>query len=126
MPVRNVRRVATGSVPSGVCAQPTAGGIEKVSLQDAKLTIEGWAPWQAETGEQGIRVLSARGIRADSIATITRPDIAERLQDYRMAKCGFKLRISSTDGKPLRPEDLTLLAFGTSQGEVRLSCCHCP
>ena len=41
-------------------------------------------------------------------------------------KSGFRLQISSTDGKPLRPDELVLFAFGTAQGEVRLACCECP
>ena len=75
---------------------------------------------------QGIRVLSARSLGPASLTTLTRPDIAEQLQDYDFVKSGFRLQISSTDGKPLRPDELVLFAFGTAQGEVRLACCECP
>ena len=126
VPVRNVRRLVFGPAQQKACSQPPAGGIGELSTQETTLTIEGWAPWIAETDAQGIRVLSARPLRPFSLATITRPDIAEHLQDYRFVKSGFRLRISSTDGKPLRPEELVLFAFGTAQGEVRLACCGCP
>jgi hypothetical protein len=126
VPVRNVRKLVLAPAQPRACSEPPAGGIGQVSLTDHTLTIEGWAPWPAETGAQGIRVLSARPLVPESLSTTTRPDIAEQLQDYRFVKSGFKLRISSADGKPLRPKDLVLLAFGTSQGEIRLACCGCP
>ena len=126
VPVRNVRRLALGPARDHACSEPPAGGIGRVSAQDNRLTIEGWAPWAAETDSQGIRVLSARPLRPGPLSTISRPDIAEQLQDYGFVKSGFRLQISSADGKPLRPEELVLFAFGTSQGEIRLPCCGCP
>lgn len=125
-PVRNVRRLVSGQPPQKGCSQPTAGGVGKLSTQANTLTIEGWAPWKAERMTQGIRVLSARSLGPASLTTLTRPDIAEQLQDYDFVKSGFRLQISSTDGKPLRPDELVLFAFGTAQGEVRLACCECP
>jgi hypothetical protein len=126
VPVRNVRKLALDPAQPRACSQPPAGGISQVSRQDHTLTIEGWAPWRAETDAQGIRVLSVRPLVSVSLSTITRPDIAEQLKDYRFVKSGFKLQISRADGKPLRPEELVLFAFGTSHGEVRLACCGCP
>jgi hypothetical protein len=126
VPVRNVRRVDPGPSRPGVCAQPGGGGIDRVTSQEGGLTIVGWAPWNAETNEQGLRVLSARILRPGILATVQRPDIAEQLQYYGFIKSGFQLQIASSDQKPLRPEELVLLAFGTAQGEVRLSCCGCP
>ncbi len=121
--IRNVRKVSTGGVEAGSCAQTAAGGVDRVTSRDGALIIEGWAPWKAETDQQGIRVFSARTLRAGSLATITRPDLAERLQDYGYVKAGFRLQV---DGKALRPEEIVLFATGTAQGDVRLSCCGCP
>ena len=126
VPVRNVRTLIPSPSQRNACSQPPDGGIGDISLNDATVTVEGWAPWSAETGVQGIRVLSARPLRSESLSTITRPDIAEQLQDYRFVKSGFKLTISSADGKPLRREELVFFAFGTSHGEIRLACCGCP
>ena len=126
VPVRNVRRLAFGPARNDACSQKSDGGIGKVSPPDSTLTIEGWAPWSAETGAQGIRVLSARPLRSESILTIPRPDIAEQLQDYHFVKAGFQLRISSAGGKPLLRKELVLFAYGTSHGETRLACCGCP
>jgi hypothetical protein len=125
VPVRNVRRVVSSLPQQQACAQPPAGSIDKLSTQGNTLTIEGWAPWKAETDSQGIRVLNASPLRL-FLTTLTRPDVAERLKDYGFVKSGFRLRISSADEKPLRPEKLVLFAFGTAQGEVRLACCGCP
>jgi hypothetical protein len=124
-PVRNARRVLTGPSQPGICAQPTGGGIDHVSAQGTWLTIDGWAPWKTELDEQGLRVLSSRSL-SGSLLTVQRPDLAERFQDYDFVKSGFRLQISSGDGKPLRPEELVLIAVGTAQGEVRLGCCGCP
>ena len=121
LPVRNVRTVAIRAAQPKPCALAIAGGITQVSPSSGQLTIEGWAPWQAETNTQGIRVLSARPLHPISLETITRPDIAEQLRDYRFVKAGFRLRIAGAGGNPLRTGDLVLVAFGTSQGEVRLT-----
>jgi hypothetical protein len=126
VPIGNVRKTMLGPPESAACAAPAGGGMDRVSSQDATLTIEGWAPWTSETGAQGVRVLTARPLRIDILSTITQPDIAERLQDYRMVKSGFRLQLSSIDGKPLRPEDLVLFALGTANKDIRLSCCGCP
>jgi hypothetical protein len=124
VPVRNVRRLTLGLMHENACALPSAGGIDRLSLQGNELTIEGWAPWTAETDAQGIRLLSARPLRLGALSTITRPDIAEQLQDYHFVKSGFKLQISSVDGKPLRMDELVVIATGTSKGEARLTRCQ--
>jgi len=121
VPVHNIRRLIDGAPQSGVCAQPSDGGIDHVLSDGATLTIDGWAPWTSETDTQEARIESARSVRPDTLSTIMRPDIAERLQDYGFVKSGFRLQISSTDGKPLRPANLALVAFGTSYGQIRLS-----
>ncbi len=126
VPVRNQRRLVIGKAERNACLQPPDGGITQVSARDNGLMIEGWAAWRQESDAQGIRLLSARPLIPGFLSTITRPDIAERLQDYRFVKAGFKLQISSADGKPLRPEEVVLVAFGTSSGEKRLACCGCP
>ena len=41
-------------------------------------------------------------------------------------KSGFELKISSGDGKALRPEEVALIAYGTTVKEIRLACCGCP
>jgi hypothetical protein len=127
IPVRNVRRLALGPARAGACVQPAAGGVDEAASHGNALTITGWAPWTAETDSQGIRVLSARPLRPGTLSTIRRPDVAELLfRDYGFVKSGFQLEVSSADGKPIRPEELVLFAFGTAQGEVRLACCACP
>jgi hypothetical protein len=126
VPVRNTRRLALDPAKARACAQPAGGGIDQVVSQGDTLLIDGWAPWIAETDAQGVRVESAHPLRPGSLSTMKRPDVAELFQDYGFVKSGFQLRISSTDGKPIRPEELVLHAFGTSNGEIRLSCCGCP
>ena len=125
VPIRGVRRMEYRLARTNDCSQPPEGAVDEVSPPDPTLTIKGWAPWSAETDAQGIRVLSARSLRLDSLSTTLRPDIAEQLQDYNLVKAGFQLQISSTDGKPILPSELVLVAFGTSHGEVRLACCGC-
>jgi hypothetical protein len=126
VPVRNVRRVEFDPARQNACSQLSAGGIDHISSEDHQLTIVGWAPWAAETAAQGIRVLSARPLRLESLSTTTRPDVAEQLQDYRFVRSGFTLRISSADGNPLRADELVLFVLGTPRGEPRLPCCGCP
>jgi hypothetical protein len=140
VPVRNVRRVEFGPPRPNACSQFSVGGIDRTLSEDHstssparqvgdqvhELTIEGWAPWGAETAAQGIRVRSARPLRLESLSTTTRPDIAEQLQDYRFVKSGFTLRISSADGKPIRPSELVLFAIGTPHGEFHLARSGCP
>lgn len=126
LPVRNERRLSFGPAERDACALPPAGGVDRVTSQGGAIIIRGWAPWTAETDSQGVQVLSARAIRPGSLFTIKRPDIAELFQDYKFIKSGFELQIFSTDGKPIRPEELVLRASGTSLGDVRLACCGCP
>jgi hypothetical protein len=124
-PVRNARKVQAGSAQAGVCAMGSDGAVDRVSSDGAMLVIDGWAPWKGEAETQGVRVMSGRAVSA-SLSTVTRPDIAERFQDYGLVKSGFELRVSSGDGKAIRAEDVMLVAFGTTFGEVRLACCGCP
>ena len=126
VPVRDVRHVEFGPALQNACSQLSDGGIDRVSSEDRQLTIVGWAPWAAETAAQGIRILSSRSLRLESLSTTTRPDIAEQLQDYRFVKSGFTLRIMSADGNPLRADEVVLFAIGTPHGEPHLLCCGCP
>jgi hypothetical protein len=126
VPVRNIRRLVAGALRPGVCTQPSDGGIDRVLSEGVTITIDGWAPWAGESDAQGIRIESARPVRTETLTTVRRPDIAERLHDYGFVKSGFQLKISSTDGKPLQASDVAVAAFGTSYGEVRISCCGCP
>jgi hypothetical protein len=126
VPVRNIRRLVADALRPGVCTQPSDGGIDRVLSEGVTITIDGWAPWAGESDAQGIRIESARPVRTETLSTIRRPDIAERLHDYGFVKSGFQLKISSTDGKPLQASDVAVAAFGTSYGEVRISCCGCP
>jgi hypothetical protein len=124
VPVRGVRRLEFDSAAL-TCAGSSVGAVTRVSEQGDTLTIEGWAPWRSESSSQGIRVLSAHGLRAGSLLTVTRPDIAEQLQDYRFVKAGFEFKVSSANGKPLRAGEIALVAFGISSGDGRLGCCAC-
>ena len=126
VPVRNVRQVIVGPAQRDVCAQPAEGRVDQVLAQGDSLTISGWAPWKSETGDQGIRVLSARTLHAGNVSTIQRPDVGELLQDYGFVKAGFQVQVTSADGKAIRPEEVVLVAFGTARGDARLSCCGCP
>ena len=123
VPVRNLRYLLPGPV-SGACLLPS-GGADQISSSGSSLNIDGWAPWASESDAQGIRVLSPRETHLELIATMVRPDVAEQLQDYRFVKAGFHLRISSADGKPLRAEEVVLIAFGTTQGDIRLPSSAC-
>ena len=124
IPARNVRVARLGPPRRDTCSQAPQGGVDSINSGGERLTIEGWAPWVGETDQQGILVLSARPLQLE-ISTIERPDIAERMSDYRLVKSGFKLRVAASDGKLLSKE-LVLVAFGTASGEQRLACCGCP
>jgi len=120
LPVANVRRVALTPADSAACAQQPGGAVERVSRQGDQITIEGWAPWPSESAAQGIRILSSRPLHVTSLSTLTRPDIAEQLQNYNFVKAGFRLQISGAD-----PQQLVLVAVGTAPGDLRLACCAC-
>ena len=124
--VRNVRKIVQDRSSSHACAQPAEGAVERVSSDGPSITIEGWAPWRSETNQQEVRIFTTRSLAAEKLTTITRPDIAEKLEDYAFVKAGFRLQISSADGKPIRPEELALFATGTPTGDVRIACCACP
>ena len=70
--------------------------------------------------------MSARSLYVNSLVTVQRPDIAESTQDYGNVKAGFQLRLSSLDGRPVRPEEIALVASGTLRGDVRLRGLGCP
>jgi hypothetical protein len=119
-----VRQALVGAPDRGACSLAAAGGVDRVLTQGGRLVIEGWSPWIGESGEQGIRVLSARAVKA-SLATITRPDVAEWMSDYGRVKAGFRLQVWSEDGKAVKSDDVVLVAVGTAEGERRLACCGC-
>ena len=73
-----------------------------------------------ERDTQEIRVLSSRALRAAALVTVQRPDIAESMHDYGYVKCGFQLRVSTTDGRPVQPEEIVFVAKGTSPGDMRI------
>ena len=127
-PIRNLRRVSFVGFQRDACLAPENGLVEHITSQDAQITIEGWAPWKGESARQGICVLSSRPFRADSLVTVQRPFVAEVMQNYAYVKSGFQLRLSSLDGRPIRPEEIALVASGTPQGDVRLGglVCHFP
>ncbi len=125
VPVRNVRRLDLIQ-GQAACEGPAAGAIERVTERNGGLVIDGWAPWRSENPEDGLRVISVRALRTGSLMTVTRPDIAEALQDYRMVKGGFRLEIASADGKPLHAADVELIAFGPSLTERRITGGRCP
>ena len=125
-PVRNSRRLSLGGVQRQACLIPAGGAIERTTPQGAQLTIEGWAPWKGENATQGIRTLSSRALRVETLFTVPRPDIAESMNDYGYVKSGFRLRLSSMDGRPIRSEEISLIAGGTPQGDVRLGGRGCP
>lgn len=125
VPIRNVRHVEVSAPDQQACAVPSAGAVDRVTRQGDQLLIEGWAPWSGESEGQGIRVLSARPLQG-SVATLTRPDVAEWVSDYGRVKAGFRLQLSGKDGKALSSSDVVLIAVGTPEGERRLACCGCP
>ncbi len=122
-PIRNVRQLNLEPVRQAACSIPAEGAIDSQTSLGAQVTIEGWAPWKSENPSQVIRVLSSRPLRAGPVTTVLRPDIAESMQDYGYVKGGFRFQLSSLDGRPIRPEDLTLVAGGTSHGDVTLAQC---
>jgi hypothetical protein len=111
-PVRNSRRLSLGGVQRQACLIPAGGAIERTTPQGAQLTIEG--------------TLSSRALRVETLFTVPRPDIAESMNDYGYVKSGFRLRLSSMDGRPIRSEEISLIAGGTPQGDVRLGGRGCP
>ncbi len=123
--VRNARGLSFGPIERDSCLPAPAGGVDRVGLEGDSVRIQGWGPWTGETESQGIQVLSARSITG-TLTTTRRPDIAELFQDYKFVRSGFELRVFSTDGKPIRAEELVLRVLGTSSGENRLACCGCP
>jgi hypothetical protein len=125
-PIRNSRRVSSASGQWKACLIPAGGAVDRIIAQGPHLTIMGWAPWKGESAMQGIRVVSPRALRADSLVTVERADIAELMQDYAYVKSGFRLRLSSMDGRPVRPEKIVIVAGGTPHGDVRVGRRACP
>jgi hypothetical protein len=125
-PVRNIRTVALDVRAHKDCSIQRGGAIERVSAQGDWVALEGWAPWKGEEAVQELRVSSARTLRAGALLTVRRPDISESKKDYAYTRSGFKLDLSSSDGRPIQPEEIVLVAHGTSQGLAQLSGCGCP
>jgi hypothetical protein len=125
-PVRNLRTITIEISPHKDCSIQRGGAIERVSTQGNQLIIEGWAPWKGEEAEQELRVTSARSVRAGPLLTVKRPDISESKVDYAYNRSGFRLQLSSTNGRSIRPDEIVLVARGTSQGIAQLSGCGCP
>jgi hypothetical protein len=117
-PIRNARTVILEGRSHKDWSIRRGGAIDRVSVQGNQLTIEGWAPWQGEDSTQGLRVISARALRASPLLTVKRPDISEAMTDYAYTRSGFRLQVSSIDGRPVRPEDMVVVARGTSHGDV--------
>jgi len=70
-------------------------------------------------------------LRPVSISTVTRPDIGERMRDYRFVKAGFKLNVSAVDTRPVQTKDVVIIASSTvaprlADRDVRLPCCGYP
>jgi len=125
-PALNIRTLKLETNPKKDCTIQRGGGIDHVSAQANHITIEGWAPWKGEEAEQELRVISARSLRAGPLSTVRRPDISETMKDYIYTRAGFKLELSSTDGRPVNADEVVLVARGTSQGIAQLSGCGCP
>jgi hypothetical protein len=124
-PVRNLRRIALEVSSHPDCSIQRGGAIEKVTAQGNQLNVEGWAPWQGEEQDQELRVTSARSLHAGTLLTVRRPDISAARNDYGYTRSGFQLQLTSTDGHPIRAEEIVLVARGTSQGLAQLTGCGC-
>ncbi len=122
---RNLRQVSFAPMRTVACAMAPGGAIERVLAEGDHLTIAGWAPWTKETGSQEILVLSARQLHAGPLITLQRPDIGELMRDYSYSKAGFEFSIVAADGRPIRRDEITLIARGTSSGDVRLGQTGC-
>jgi hypothetical protein len=125
-PARNLRQVMLEIAPHKDCTIQRGGLIDKVRVEGGKLIIDGWAPWEGEASSQALRVISARTLRAEPLLTIRRPDVAEMKKDYGFARAGFRLTLSSADGKVLPADEIVLVALNTSQGLAQVTGCGCP
>ncbi len=124
-PVLNLRQLTIETVSHKDCSIQRGGRIERVTDQGDQVMIDGWAPWTGEDKTQELHVSSARTLRAGALLTIKRLDVAETLKDYGFARAGFRLTLSSADGKPLHPDEIVLVARNTSQGLAQLTGCGC-
>jgi hypothetical protein len=125
-PVRNLRVVTLDTGSRKDCSLPRGGSVDLVETVGERLIVEGWAPWRGEAADQELHVVSARSPRAGKLMTLRRPDIAESKLDYTYSRAGFRLELSSSDGRPLRAADFVLNARGTADGDVLLGGCGCP
>ena len=125
-PVWNARTVTVAVSSKKDCSIQRGGAIDGVRAEGDQLTVEGWAPWKGEDSTQELRVTSSRALHAGPLVTVRRPDISESLTDYSYTRSGFQLHVSSADGRPIRPEEIVLVARGTAQGLAQLSGCGCP
>ena len=119
-PIRNVRH-AESRAGEVSCVLPDGGMLENLRSDGPDTVIAGWAPWKSESAEQGIRVFGVRPIRILLMETVSRPDVAGQLSDYNFVKAGFRLRVEGSVGLA----DVSLIAFGTPAGEVRLGGSGC-
>lgn len=124
-PIRNLRQVAVEVAGKKDCTIQRGGALERVTVAGNRLTIEGWAPWPGEDKTQTLSVISPRPLQA-SLLTVLRPDVSEKMKDYAFTRAGFRLTLSSSDGKPIRVEEIVLVARNTIKGLAQLAGCGCP
>jgi hypothetical protein len=123
---RNLRQLRIEAAPRKDCSTQRGGAVDRVTAKGDRLVIEGWAPWQGEVSSQELRVASTRPLEASPLVTIMRPDVAEKLRDYRYARAGFRLEIAAADRRPIEAGEVVLVGRNTSQGLAQLSGCGCP
>jgi hypothetical protein len=124
-PIRNLRQVAVEAAARKDCSIQRGGAVDRFAAEGDHVTIEGWAPWPGEDKSQELSVISARALQA-TLLTVRRPDVSEKMKDYAFTRAGFRLTLSSSDGKPLRVEEVVLVARNTIQGLAELTGCGCP
>jgi hypothetical protein len=124
-PVRNLRQMTFEMTARKDCSIQKGGAIDRVTVDGGALIIEGWAPWKSEDATQELHVLSTRALRPGALATIRRPDVAEKLKDYGFTRAGFRLNLGSADGRALTADEVVLVARNTTQGLAQLRGCGC-
>ncbi len=125
-PVRNARTVVLDVNSRKDCSIQRGGEIRQAKAEGNQLTVEGWAPWKGEEETQELHVISARLLKAGPLLTVKRPDVSEIMANYAYTRSGFKLQLSSADGHPIQPDEVILVAQGTSQGLAQIPGCGCP
>ena len=122
---RNLREAIVEEYFPGACEGPRVGAIEQFKSIGTALQLSGWARWRGEDPNQGLRILTRRKLAAN-LETVARPDYAESIQDYRFGKVGFRLTLSPLDHRPLAPNEIVLLGFGTVSSAGFLRGAGCP